>query len=338
MPLSDVGEPNVVTETLAGLVAGIATERGSPAIARQVVVTHKPGQRAALLLQLVEPIVLTGSDGRLVDHLYAKVFSEVDRGARSMQTLQLLWDQTRCADPSFGLPQPLAWSPEPSILVIGSVPGRALAEVFDSAGGPSRWAAVGRWMARLHCSEPPLPRRYDLDGEVLTLRRWSGEVAATRAPAVLVERYEALIDRAVEMATSIDLTQPMTGVIHRDLHQEHLIIDGVDRVGAVDLDEARLGDPHVDLGHLYAHLALAAVPDRSIAMVFEAWSAAADRPIDERSLGLATALAGLKIARQRTTGFGVAPQPIGDDRWPAAMRALDLAASALRGDTIGARP
>ena len=73
MPLSDVGEPNVVTETLAGLVAGIATERGSPAIARQVVVTHKPGQRAALLLQLVEPIVLTGSDGRLVDHLYAKV-------------------------------------------------------------------------------------------------------------------------------------------------------------------------------------------------------------------------------------------------------------------------
>ena len=173
---------------------------------------------------------------------------------------------------------------------------------------------------------------------MLTLRRWSNEVSATQAPAALVHRYEALIDRAVAMATSIDLTQPMIGVIHRDLHQEHLIIDGLDRVAAVDLDEARLGDPHVDLGHLYAHLTLADVPDHSITRVFEAWSAAADRCIEDTPLRLATALACLKIARQRTTGFGVAPRPIGDDRWPVAMSALDLAASALRGDTTGPLP
>ncbi len=280
------------------------------------------------MVELVEPVVLVGGDGRLEDHLYVKLFSEAERGARSMVTLGLLWDESRGRDVSFGLPRPLAWSDDPPLLVLGAVHGRALADIRPDE---VPWDAIGHWMANLHQLHAPLPRRYDFDGEMLTLRRWSTEIASAGAPDDLVRRYDALIDDIVA-AAPINPGRPMTGVIHRDLHQEHLMLDHRDRVGVVDLDEARMGDPHVDLGHLYAHLVLASVPRRLLLTMLDAWSATTGRDIDAPNMCVATAMAGLKIARQRATGFGVHPMPVGDERWLAAKRALDLAADALRAD------
>ncbi len=328
VPLSSFGEPTHVGERLADLVSCIPTTHGTPAVARQRVVSHKPGQRTVTLVELVEPVVIVGGDGRLEDHLYVKFFSEAERGARSMLTLGLLWDETRDRDVSFGLPRPLAWSNDPPMLVLGAVHGRALADI---APDEVPWDAIGHWMAKLHQLRVPLPRRYDFDGEMLTLRRWSTEIALAGAPDGLVRRYDALIDD-IEAAAPMNAGRPMTGVIHRDLHQEHLIVDHRGRVGVVDLDEARLGDPHVDLGHVYAHLVLASVSRRLLGSMLEAWSATTGREIDAPAMRVATAMAGLKIARQRTTGFGVDPMPVGDERWPAAQRALDLAADALRAD------
>ncbi len=328
MSLSSVSEPTLVDERLAELVRGIPTTHGTPIVARQRVVSHKPGQRTVALVELVEPVVLAGGDGRLEYRLYVKFFSEAERGARSMLTLELLWDEARGRDVSFGLPRPLAWSNDPPLLVLGAVPGRALADI---APEEAPWDAIGRWMANLHQLRAPLPRRYDFDGEMLTLRRWSTEIASAGAPDGLVRRYDELIDDIVAGAPT-DAGPTMTGVIHRDLHQEHLIVDRRGRVGVVDLDEARLGDPHVDLGHIYAHLILASVSRRLVLTMLDAWSTATGRAIDATALRVATAMAGLKIARQRTTGFGVHPMPVGDDRWPAAQLALDLAADALRAD------
>ena len=328
VPLSRFSGPTPVGERLAGLVGGIPTTHGTPAVARQRIVSHKPDQRTVTVVELVEPVILAGGDGRLEDRLYVKVFSEAERGARSMLTLGLLCDEARDRGVSFGLPRPLAWSDDPPILVLSAVPGRALADI---APRDVPWDAIGHWMATLHQLRAPLPRRYDFDGEMLTLRRWSTEIASAGAPDGLVRRYDALIDDIVA-AAPMNADRPMTGVIHRDLHQEHLIVDRSDRIGVVDLDEARLGDPHVDLGHLYAHLVLASVSRHLLVTMFDAWSATIGRDIDAPAMGVATALAGLKIARQRATGFGVHPMPVGDERWPAAQRALDLADDALRAD------
>jgi hypothetical protein len=328
VPLSSFGEPTPIDERLADLVGGIPTTHGTPTLARQRVVSHKPGQRTVTVVELVEPVVLVGGNGRLEDHFYVKFFSEVERGARSMSTLQLLWDETRDRDVFFGLPRPLAWSNDPPLLILGAVHGRALADIPQEE---VPWDAIGRWMANLHQLRTPLPRRYDLDGEMLTLRRWSTEIASAGAPDGLVRRYDALIDDIVAAAPT-DAARPLTGVIHRDLHQEHLMVDHRGRVGVVDLDEARVGDPHVDLGHIYAHLVLASVPRYLLVTMLDAWSATTGRDIDASPMRVATAMAGLKIARQRSTGFGVHPMPVGDERWPAAHRALDLAADALRAD------
>ena len=324
------GGQNEVATTIAALVAGVKVDRGHPAVAEQIVIDQKPGQRAALQIRLVEPVVLTGGDGRLIDHLYAKVFSELDRGARAQLTLRLLWEQTRAGESSFGLPQPLAASADPAVLLIGPVPGTALANVTDC---DAPWEALGRWMARLHLSSPALSRRYDIDGELRTIRRWSAEIATTNTPAALVHRYHQLVQLIEVRSTSIAPT--MVGAIHRDLHQEHLIIESPDKVGVVDLDEARLGDPHVDLGHLYAHLTLAAVPPRSIAAMLGAWSSATEHPVDSAALRLAVSFAALKIARQRVVGFGLAPRPVGEARWPCVAGALELAADALGDGILG---
>jgi hypothetical protein len=328
VPLSSSGEPNPVGERLAELVRGIPTTHGTPTVARQRVVSHKPGQRTVTLVELVEPVVLAGGDGQLEDHLYVKSFSEAERGARSMLTLRLLWDEIRDRDVSFGLPRPLAWSNDPPLLVLGAVPGRALADI---AQDEVPWDAIGHWMANLHRLRAPLPRRYDFAGEMLTLRRWSTEVASAGAPDGLVRRYDALIDD-IAAAAPTNADRPMTGVIHRDLHQEHLMVDRWHRVGVVDLDEARVGDPHVDLGHVYAHLVLASVSRRLLVTMLDAWSTTTGRDIDAPAMRLATAMAGLKIARQRTTGFGVHPTPVGDERWPAARSSARFAADALRSD------
>ena len=327
MPVTPAAVPRSVVDAVAELVASIATERGSPCVGAHHVLDCKPGQRAVLLVELREPVVLTGGDGQPVDRLYAKVFDDATRAERVERTLEVLWHRVRAGNPTFGLPQPLASRRNPSLLLIAPVRGRPLAELHADR---APWAAVGRWLARLHTADVALPVRYEMSGELRTLQYWGADMAAAGVPTALLDRYRSLIDRTESMAAR---AAPATvGPIHRDLHQEHVYVDGTDSIGVIDLDEARLGDAHVDLGHLCAHLALAAVPSAAVAAVLEAWTVAAGRGVELEPLALATAMAGLKVARQRTCGFGPSPRPIGDDRWPIVARALDLAHDALQGD------
>jgi Ser/Thr protein kinase RdoA (MazF antagonist) len=45
-----------------------------------------------------------------------------------------------------------------------------------------------------------------------------------------------------------------TTVVHRDLYEEQILID--EQVGLIDLDDAALGPPELDVGNLLAHLDL----------------------------------------------------------------------------------
>ena len=52
---------------------------------------------------------------------------------------------------------------------------------------------------------------------------------------------------------------PHTTVVHRDLYEEQLLLDDDGGVGLIDLDDAALGPPELDLGDLLAHLDLLAL-------------------------------------------------------------------------------
>jgi aminoglycoside phosphotransferase (APT) family kinase protein len=59
--------------------------------------------------------------------------------------------------------------------------------------------------------------------------------------------------RSCSSAGESSLIAPVT-VVHRDLYEEQVLLG--DRVGLIDLDDAALGPPELDVGNLLAHLDL----------------------------------------------------------------------------------
>lgn len=82
-----------------------------------------------------------------------------------------------------------------------------------------------------------------------------------------------------------------TTVVHRDLYEEQILVG--ERVGLIDLDDAALGPPELDVGNLLAHvelLALRAGGDfgPTTAALLEAYEAPLDRELLDRCRKLAT--------------------------------------------------
>jgi Ser/Thr protein kinase RdoA (MazF antagonist) len=75
---------------------------------------------------------------------------------------------------------------------------------------------------------------------------------------ILLSRAEAAppaIRAAVRsLVPSLSGEWPCTTVVHRDLYEEHVLLG--DRVGLIDLDDAALGPPELDVGNLIAHVEL----------------------------------------------------------------------------------
>jgi Ser/Thr protein kinase RdoA (MazF antagonist) len=138
---------------------------------------------------------------------------------------------------------------------------------------------------------------------------WSG-----RSPEPLrahtVQRELAILDRRAEggspslaravRSTVRDLTAswPCTTVVHRDLYEEQLLTGP--RTGLIDLDDAALGPPELDVGNLIAHvelLSLRSGADLSApAERFLAGYAAGGPALDERLLDRCRRLALLRLA------------------------------------------
>jgi aminoglycoside phosphotransferase (APT) family kinase protein len=86
--------------------------------------------------------------------------------------------------------------------------------------------------------------------------------------------------------------------VHRDLYEEQLLIGN--RVGLIDLDDAALGPPELDLGNLLAHVDLLALRNgRDLAPECDALVAAyaeAGPPVDAALLHRCRRLALLRLA------------------------------------------
>jgi aminoglycoside phosphotransferase (APT) family kinase protein len=193
-------------------------------------------------------------------------------------------------------------------------------------------------MAALHRSGAAVPAEYMIGDEVRTVHQWADQLAAETPPAELLTRYRALVERVEAAASTTTLSSD--SVIHRDLHEEHLFIDPDSSdsasVGVIDLDEARRGDPVVDLAHLAVHLHLATgtagteVRSGPFRGVEEAWRHGTGRTPALDGFAIQVAFTALKIARQRALGYGTRPRPVGADRWPETDRVLRLGEAWIR--------
>ena len=131
------------------------------------------------------------------------------------------------------------------LVVLSEVVGTSLREAL-LAGDSAQCARAGAALAAWHefwlgAAPPPLaPHTFERELEILLY-------AADLSDPALGER----VRRA---STAFPGEWPTPTVVHRDLYEDQIVLGR--RVGLIDLDDAALGPPELDVGNLLAHIEL----------------------------------------------------------------------------------
>jgi Ser/Thr protein kinase RdoA (MazF antagonist) len=192
---------------------------------------HKPGRR--------ETLRASGPRGSAIVKLYAS-----DRAPVVARSVGALAD----GPPEPVVPAVLHLDVERHVVVLSDVPGtplRAALLTGDEATCRRAGAALGRWHAAWSGVQPAALRPHTAERELRILAERAGAASPDVARAV---RHEA---------RRLGGDWRCSTVVHRDLYEEQLLVS--DRIGLIDLDDAALGPPELDLGNLLAHVELLAL-------------------------------------------------------------------------------
>lgn len=231
--LAEAMDPTAMTRRL-GCVLGDARVSGTR------LVRHKPGRRAIVAYDLDTGV-----------RLYGKTFAS-ERGPRVYRIAQRI-----CAARGFGpdvaLPEPVAWVAGLKLLVQRAVAGLPVESAW--AGGDAALAALAARIAdalhRFHASGLDLGRTHDLAKELSPLAMRTDAVGA-QVPE-LGDAARTLHDR-IMTAGHCEFGW-RTLPVHRDFYHDQVLIDG-DRLAVLDLDDAAMSEPAIDIANFAAHLRL----------------------------------------------------------------------------------
>ncbi|CAN5786761.1 hypothetical protein BH20CHL3_BH20CHL3_05770 [soil metagenome] len=209
-----------------------------PAFVQHVeVVRHKLGRRAILRYDLA-----TGGS------LFGKTFAS-GRGAKVYETARTI-AAARAFGPDIALPDPVAWLPDLRLLLQKPVRGAPVEQsLLDGEKGLA--AAIACVLPRFHGSGLDLGRTHDLAKELEPLPMRAAQVA--EACPELGEVANTCLDRiqAIEASQFDWRLQP----VHRDFYHDQVLCDR-DRLAILDLDDAAMSEPLVDVANFRAHLVL----------------------------------------------------------------------------------
>ncbi|PWD51529.1 hypothetical protein C8046_13555 [Serinibacter arcticus] len=212
-------------------------------------------------------------------------------------------------------------------VVLAPLPGASLLRLGGDAGVPvgtlaAAWGGVGRMLRALRRAPTTgavagLPV-HDAEAERRTALAWVGP-ALERGLLPAVDRPE--VEEALAELTQG--TPAAEGLLHRDLHDQQVLVADDGALGLLDLDTAARGESVLDLANLLAHLGLRErqgllTPERR-----EAAEAALLDALDPDEVELARTAAYVRSARLRLAGvYALRP------RWRGV--AEDLLREALR--------
>ncbi|MGH8984316.1 MAG: hypothetical protein ACRDY6_10645 [Acidimicrobiia bacterium] len=137
--------------------------------------------------------------------------------------------------------------PETRVVVLDDLPGVPLRDFViadDLAACRRAGATLAAWHHAWRHLARPLLRAHTVVDELDILRR---RASATRR----------LRDTVIAGAARLTNPWPCSTVVHRDLYEDQLLLDG-HAIAMIDVDDAALGPPELDLGNLTAHLELLA--------------------------------------------------------------------------------
>jgi Ser/Thr protein kinase RdoA (MazF antagonist) len=192
---------------------------------------HKPGKRSTLRA--------TGPRGSAIVKVYAS-----ERAATVAARVGALGSGP--AEPV--VPKVLLCDPARRMVALSYVPGTPLSQAVIARDG---WAcaragrALGAWHACWAGRAPRSMKRHTGEREIEIV-----EAQADALPAATAARVRRLARR-------LRSTWAHSTVIHRDLYEDQVLVG--ERIGLIDLDDAALGPPELDVGNLLAHLELRAL-------------------------------------------------------------------------------
>lgn len=189
---------------------------------------HKPGRRRTLRVR--------GSEGSAIAKVYAS-----DRASTVARRIAAL----AAGPPEPVVPVVLHVDPELHLVVLSEVAGPPLREALldnDLASCSRVGAALGAWHAAWHGVTPAPLRQHTNEREL--------EILRSRAEAASPPVAHAVADLLPRLAGEWTCST----VVHRDLYEEQVLAG--ERVGLIDVDDAALGPPELDLGNLLAHVEL----------------------------------------------------------------------------------
>jgi Ser/Thr protein kinase RdoA (MazF antagonist) len=271
--------------------ADLGTLRGEESIH---MVRHKPGRRAIIRYDVASR---TGT----TETLFGKTFSS-ERGPRVYRVISTI-AAAQALGAEVAVPEPVAFDPELKLLLQRATPGRPVVERIRT-GDTSSTEAIAEAINHLHGSGLDLGRRHDLDREFAPL---PGRVAdvGSHAPHLRIAAEHCLRDLLTRRDVAAKWRwQP----VHRDFYHDQVLIDG-DRLAILDLDDAAMSEPAVDIANFAAHLRLLGIQERDdpaafapARRAFMTRAAALDPGLDESLLCLLEAatlvrLAGIHVSR-----------------------------------------
>jgi len=214
--------PVVVIELLEDLL-------GRPVVLEDL--KHKPGRRSTWRA--------VGSRQRAIVKRYAS-----DRAPAVAARVSAL--AAGPAEPV--VPKVLAFDADLHLIVLSEVPGVPFGDAV-LAGDVGACAQVGVTLAHWHLAwrgAAPVGFRAHTAGRELDILGAQADLA----PAELGEAVRTV-------APTLGGDWECSTVVHRDLYEEQVLLGA--QVGLIDLDDAALGPPELDLGNLLAHLELLGV-------------------------------------------------------------------------------
>ena len=240
---------------------------GSPVAVEEL--KHKPGRRRTLRAR--------GSRRTAIVKLY-----ESDRASVVAARLAAL----AAGPPEPQVPRVLHVDPARRMLVLSELHGEPL-RTSIVAGDLAACARVGRALATWHAAWRSMhsgafrPQTFAEEKRILLAQ-------AAAAPPTIAAAVRAGL-------AALEGAWPCTTVVHRDLYEEQILLG--DRVGLIDLDDAALGPPELDLGNLLAHIELLALrAGREFGLASEALLEGYMTSLDDALLDRCRRLAVLRLA------------------------------------------
>ncbi|MBA2571020.1 MAG: phosphotransferase [Chloroflexi bacterium] len=281
-------------------------------ISRPVVVRYRPGRKALVRAQLK-------TQDRTV--LYVKTYAD-DRASRVAALSTALVE--RCLP----VARLAAVLPDVQGLAHEQAPGTRLADLVDVARFGAASALTGETLARLHAASMPSMDVAPAISETRLVRDAARTVA--RLIPALESRVTRLSDR---IARRLDDLETRTTIIHGDFYDDQVLVDETG-VTFIDFDEARFGDPRVDVADFIAHVSARWGADAGV----NAREAFLDAYLGSHGRSTGSDMAGFEAAALLRMAVG--PFRRLEPDWPVAIeRLVSLSEEALDGTrTTGTTP